>query len=93
MLGFSSTHTAPMNFSDLSINTAWIRALDPDAEFAVDGCALWIVFCATAGAVADHALQFSCIDVTVDHAWISWDDASNEERADATLFRHILITD
>ena len=40
-----------MNFSDLSINTAWIRALDPDAEFAVTGGALWIVFCGDAGSV------------------------------------------
>jgi hypothetical protein len=82
-----------MNFSDLSINTAWIRALDPDAEFAVDGSALWIVFCGDAGSVADHALQFYCIDLLLDHAWISWDDASSEDRADATLFRYILITD
>jgi hypothetical protein len=82
-----------MNFSDLTLNTAWIRALDPDAEFAIDGGALWIVFCGDAGSVADHALQFSCIDVTVNNAWISWDDASNEEREGATLFRYILITD
>jgi hypothetical protein len=79
-----------MNFSDLSINTAWIRALDPDAEFAVTGGALWIVFCGDAGSVADHA---SCIDLMVDNTWISWDDASNKETADATLFRYILITD
>jgi hypothetical protein len=82
-----------MNFSDLSINTAWIRALDPDAEFTVEQHALWIVFCGDAGSVADHALQFSCIDLMVDHTWITWDDASNEERADATLFRYILIAD
>ena len=82
-----------MNFSDLTINTAWIRALDPDAEFAIAGGALWIVFSANAGSVADHALQFSCIDAMIDGAWISWDDASNEERAGATLFRYILITD
>jgi len=82
-----------MNFSDLSINTAWIRALDPDAEFAIAGGALWIVFCGDAGSVADHALQFSCIDLLLDHAWITWDDASSEDRADATLFRYILITD
>jgi hypothetical protein len=82
-----------MNFSDLSINTAWIRALDPDAEFAVTCGALWIVFCGDAGSVADHALQFSCIDLMIDNAWITWDDASNEERADATLFRYILIAD
>ena len=82
-----------MNFYDLSINTAWIRALDPDAEFAVAGGALWIVFCGDAGSVADHAIQFSCVDLMVDHTWISWDDASNEEREGVTLFRYILITD
>ena len=82
-----------MNFSDLSINTAWIRALDSDAEFAVAGGALWIVFCGDAGSVADHALQFSCIDLTADHAWITWDDASDDQRASATLFRYSLIAE
>jgi len=82
-----------LNLSELTTSTAWIRSLDPDAEFAVAGGALWIVFSGDAGSVADHALQFSCIDLMVDHTWISWDDASNEERADATLFRYILITD
>ena len=82
-----------MNFSDLSINTAWIRALDPDAEFAVVENALWIVFCGDAGSIADHALQFSCIDLMSDGAWVTWDDASDDQRASATVFRYILIAD
>ena len=82
-----------MNLSDLSINTAWIIAVDQDAELIVEENALWIVFCGDAGSVADHALQFSCIDLISDDAWITWDDATDEQRAGATLFRYILITD
>ena len=86
-----------MNFSELTTATAWIRALDPDAEFTIERTreqhALWIVFCADAGSICDHALQFSCIDLKVDHAWIMWDDASDDQKADATLFRYILIAD
>jgi hypothetical protein len=83
-----------MNFSELTAATAWIRALDPDAEFTVKYPAcLWIVFSADAGSVANHALQFSCIDLISGDAWIMWDDATDDQKADATLFRYILIAD
>jgi hypothetical protein len=82
-----------MNFPELTAGTAWIRALDPDAEFTVEQHALWIVFCADAGSICDHALQFSCIDLKVDDAWIMWDDASDEQKESATVFRYILIAE
>ena len=86
-----------MNFSELTAATAWIRALDPDAEFTIERTreqhALWIVFSADAESIADHALQFSCIDLQSDGAWVTWDDASDDQRASATVFRYILIAD
>jgi hypothetical protein len=82
-----------MNFSELTAITAWIRALDPDAEFTVKQHALWIVFCGDVGSICDHALQFSCMDLMLNDAWIDWDGASDEQKESATLFRYILIAD
>ena len=86
-----------MNFSELTDATAWIRALDPDAEFTIERTreqhALWIVFYTDAGSICDHALQFSCIDLKVDDAWIMWDDATDEQKESAKVFRYILIAD
>ena len=87
------TTPPPMNLSDLSINTAWIIAVDQDAELIVEENALWIVFCADAGWICDYAPGFSCIDLKSDDAWICWDDASEEQKESAKVFRYILIAD
>jgi hypothetical protein len=84
-----------MNFSELTAATAWIRTMDPDAEFTVERTreqhALWIVFSADAESIRDACR--TCIDLQSDGAWIMWDDASDDQRASATLFRYILIAD
>jgi hypothetical protein len=81
-----------MNFSELTAATAWIRALDPDAEFTVEHPAsLWIVFSADAESI--RAICRTCIDLQSDGAWVTWDDASDDQRESATVFRYILIAD
>jgi hypothetical protein len=85
-----------MNLSELTIRTAWIRTMDPDAELTVEHPAsLWMVFCADAATIRTTAPEyvFTCIDIQSDDAWVTWDDASDDQRASATLFRYILIAD
>jgi hypothetical protein len=80
-----------MNFPELTAGTAWIRALDPDAEFTVEQHALWIVFSADAESI--RAICRTCIDLQSDGAWVTWDDASDEQKESATVFRYILIAE
>jgi hypothetical protein len=83
-----------MNLSELTNQTAWIRTIDPDAELDVERPGtLWMVFSGDAATIHINAPYYalSCIDLQSDDAWITWDDASDDQRASATLFRYILI--
>lgn len=84
-----------MNLSELTLRTAWIRTIDPDAELTVEHPAsLWMVFSGDAESVANAlSFAFTCIDLQSDDTWITWDDASDDQRASATLFRYLLIAD
>lgn len=83
-----------MNLSELTTRTAWIRAIDPDAEFTTERPGnLWMLFSGDAESVAENALPFvwTCLDIQSDDAWIAWDDASDDQRASATLYRYLLM--
>ena len=84
-----------LNLSELTTRTAWIRTIDPDAELTVEHPAsLWMLFSGDAESVANApSFAFTCIDIQSDDAWITWDDASDDQRASATLFRYLLIAD
>jgi len=84
-----------MNFPELTAGTAWIRTLDPDAEFTVEQHALWIVFSCDAETISADAPQyvFSCIDLKCNDAWITWDSATDEQKESAKAFRYILIAE
>jgi len=79
-----------MNFSELTAATAWIRHLDLDAELTVERPGnLWMLFSGDAESI--RAICRTCIDLQSDGAWVTWDDASDDQRESATLFRYLLM--
>jgi hypothetical protein len=79
-----------MNLSELTAATAWIRAIDIDAELTVERPGnLWMLFSADAESI--RAICRTCLDIQSDGAWVTWDDASDDQRESATLFRYLLM--
>jgi hypothetical protein len=81
-----------MNLSDLTAATAWIRDLDADADFQIERGALWVVFSASAEQFP-QTVDCITIDVIVAGNWRSWIDCTDDEIADADLFRWIVMVE
>lgn len=82
-----------LSFSELTRDTEWVRAIDPDAAIYAENSALYADFYGTLDLLQTHCVadDFVCIDLEVDGSWVCWEDVPElPHPADQCHFRYIL---
>lgn len=82
-----------LGFAELTRDTEWVRAIDPDMQLYVETSALYADFYGTLDLLQTHctADDFVCIDLEIDGSWVCWDDCPElPHPADQCHFRYIL---
>ena len=82
-----------MEMSELQSATAWIAELDKFFDFDLSDRVLWARFESTIDAIPDRvkdALDVYCPNSVP--AWTAICDASDQELAEGTFFRYIIMT-
>jgi|DEB0MinimDraft_10_1074344.scaffolds.fasta_scaffold00567_13 hypothetical protein len=81
-----------LTISELQSETDWIAAIDESFDFDLSNRTLWARFGATIDAIPDDVVD--SVDVYCPNsvpAWTAICDASDEELAEGTFFRYIVM--